>query len=374
MRHIVPFLCATILLSAASDDFEALRAWIATKRQVTVKERGGSLSLSGDIRAEYTSTNEHQDGYKNIGGSSLHPTVATDQFRITFNSLLDYRSESTWASVRFKLSNIMGSSTGTTNRLSLDRAFIGFRLIDAERFTFDIEPGRRKLNYTFDSRIEFGAMMDGFLIKYDQSSDRFGDIYFHGGPFIVNEVATQYAYVFELGILNIYNTGIYLKYSFIDWDTKSGTQPTYQFLDQQFILGYRFNFPKINKVSVLYSAFLFNAAATNESGPNGARANLAGYVGFTMGEARAKGDWAIDTNIQYVEPQSIAPFDFNGMGNNFASPNDPPNYIGYLFEFAYLITDNLTISQSFKCSFSLHFPPLPYYSDKQYRLEFIYAW
>ena len=43
-------------------DIEALRDWINTKRQVTVKERGGNLSISGEVRAELQSTNERKNG------------------------------------------------------------------------------------------------------------------------------------------------------------------------------------------------------------------------------------------------------------------------------------------------------------------------
>ncbi len=376
--YLAVFIGITSFLSAASDDFEALRAWIATKRQVTVKERGGSLSLSGDLRAEYTAANEHENGFKSIGSNSLHPLIGSDQFRITFNSLLDYRSEATWASIRLKFNNIMGVTTGTTNRLNLDRAFMGFRIVDAERFSIDLEPGRRKLNYAFDSRIEFAAFMDGLLIKYDQSSDRIGDFYIHGGPFVVNEVKDLFAYVFEAGVLNIYNTGVYAKYSFIDWATKHFSDPIenqrFRYLNSQFILGYRFNIPKIDKVAVLYNGFLINSAAeTHNPIVNYRKANLACYSGFTIGEARRKGDWAIDTNIQYIQPQSIPDFDFNGIGVGLFGDAYYPNYLGGIFEFLYLITDNLTIAQSLKYSHSLDYLTTSFSSTK-YRLEFIYAW
>ena len=48
-------------------DIEALRDWINTKRQVTIKERGGNLSISGEVRAELQSTNEKKGGIKQCG-------------------------------------------------------------------------------------------------------------------------------------------------------------------------------------------------------------------------------------------------------------------------------------------------------------------
>ncbi len=383
LQFCLIFLATTSFIHAADGDegyqFEALKAWIATKRQVTIKERGGSLSLSGDIRAEYLTSNEQQNGLKNIGNNSLHPLIASDQFKISFGLLLDYRADSTWASVKLKFSNNMGVISGTNNKINLERAFIGFRIVDNERFTIDMEPGRRKLSYTFDSRIEFNAIMDGLLIKYDQSSDRFGDFYIHGGALVVNDYKNLYAYVVEFGVLNLFNTGVYLKYALIDWYTKHFSNPVendrFEYFNNQFLAGYRFVAPYIDKVSILYGAFLINSAAPKRAIFNEQKANLAAYLGFTMGEARKKGDWAFDTNIQYVQPQSIPDYDFGGIG---AGGSDLPiyektNYIGGLFEFLYLITDNLTISQSFKCAQSLHYLS-NHYKYKQYKLEFIYAW
>lgn len=380
-----------------SSQFNALKAWIATKRQVTIKERGGSLSLSGDVRAEYSAVGEQKNGLKNIGTSSLHPNVAADQFKIAFSLLLDYRADATWASVKLKFANNMGVISGTNNKINLERAFIGFRIVDAEAFSIDVEPGRKKLNYAFDSRIQFNSLMDGVLIKYDQSSDRMGDFYIHGGPFVVNEVNDLFAYIMETGILNIYNTGFYGKYSFLDWHTKrfsnSITNRRFQFFTNQFTLGYRFTPPVIAKTSVLYGAFLINSAAKKNAILNYDRANLAWYIGFSMGEVRKKGDWAIETNVQFVQPQAIPDFDVSGIGignsdniglyttnidgsgkaTTYATAVGKGNYGGGLFEFLYLITDNLTVSQSFKYARSLHYLPT-HYTYKQYRLEFIYAW
>ncbi len=383
LRTLLILLSATSFLSAAGDDegyqFEALKAWIATKRQVTIKERGGSLSLSGDVRAEYLTSNEQKNGFKNIGSNSLHPLIASDQFKIAFAMLLDYRADATWASIKLKFSNNMGVISGTNNKINLDRAFIGFRIVDAERFTIDMEPGRRKLNYTFDSRIEFNAIMDGLLLKYDQSSDRLGDFYIHAAGFVVNDVKNLFAYVMETGVLNVYNTGVYVKYAIIDWYTKHFSDPIenarFEYLVSQFMLGYRFVPSIVNKVSILYSAFLINSAAPKRSILGEDRANLAAFIGFTMGEARKKGDWAFDTNIQYIQPQAVPDYDYGGIGSGNADlpMYEKTNSIGGLFEFLYLITDNLTISQSFKCSKSLDYLPNRY-TYKQYRLEFIYAW
>lgn len=376
---------------------EAFKAWLATKRTVTVRERGGNLSLSGDVRAEYIAANERRNGCKNIGANSLHPLIANDQFDIEFNLLLDYRTDMTWASVKVEFDNNMGLVGGTQNRLSLERAFMGFRVFNADTFTVDVEFGRRKLNYTFDSRVEFGSYMDGILIKYNQSSDRFGDLYIYGGPFVVNETKDQFAYVAEIGILNIYNTGLYAKYSIIDWDTRHFKTRIEKFrftyVVSQFILGYTTIPAFIRQLTTLYSAFLINTAARHYKILNNRLGNFGMYIGVTIGQLRRKGDWTFDTNFQMVQPNTIPDFDFTGIGKGnseniglFTFNLDGSggfttrrtavgraNYIGWQVEFLYLVTDNFTISQSFKMSRSLNYLPTRY-TYKQYRLELVYAW
>ena len=49
------------------DDMEALRRWIRDKRLVTVKEIGGDLSISGEVRTEFQDTSEVKDGIRQRG-------------------------------------------------------------------------------------------------------------------------------------------------------------------------------------------------------------------------------------------------------------------------------------------------------------------
>ena len=48
-------------------DVNAVREWINTKRQVTVRELGGALSLSGEVRTEFQSSTEVSNGVKQLG-------------------------------------------------------------------------------------------------------------------------------------------------------------------------------------------------------------------------------------------------------------------------------------------------------------------
>ena len=48
-------------------DTEALRDWLDTQRQITIKELSGKLSISGEVRAEMQSTSEKVDGSQKRG-------------------------------------------------------------------------------------------------------------------------------------------------------------------------------------------------------------------------------------------------------------------------------------------------------------------
>ena len=169
-------------------DIEALRDWINTKRQVTVKERGGNLSLSGEVRAELQSTNEKVGGIKQRGSGGAVSNTAMRGWDVEVNLMLDYRTDRTWASAKIEFDNNAGTVTGTFNRLSVERAYLGGRVINANTYTIDLWAGRWFLNYVFDSRIQFGSFMDGLLFKYDQAWDWLGDFFFHAGPFLIDEV------------------------------------------------------------------------------------------------------------------------------------------------------------------------------------------
>lgn len=384
--HKFLFLCLSITaisyLYAQSDpgddeEIQALKSWIASKRQVTVRELGGALSLSGDVRVEYISYNEIKNGFKNAGYHSPNPLVANNQYDIEFNFLLDYRTNFNWATVKVEFDNNMGLIGGTFNRLALERAFFGFRILEGKDYTFDGELGRRRLDYTFDSRIQFGSFMDGALAKFNLSLEKFGDLYFYGGPFVVNETRDHYAVVFEFGILNIYNSGIYSKFSFIDWNTKHYEtkilREIFQFVNTQLIVGYKFVPKSMQKVVIFYSALLVNFAARRHLILRNELQNFGTYIGCSIGELRKKGDFSFDTNYQYVQYQAVPDFDSNGIGKGNAdgiglytlrldgtggpttrfTAVGKAGFQGWQAQLLYLVTDTITISQSFKISHSL---------------------
>lgn len=376
-------------------DVQAIREWMNTKRQVTVKEIGGNLSVSGEVRVEFQATGETVNGVSQRGSGTLFPSRGYD---IAANLLLDYRADLTWASFKLEFDNDAGIDSGTTNKIKLSRAYFGARAIDGEEAYLDFEVGRRKLNAVFDSKVEFSSYFDGALAKYDHSFERVGDFYVHLGAFIINERINQYGYVGETGFMNIMDSGLYTKVSLIDWDTRNLhntlRQERMDFLVGQWLLGYKFFPMKLQKQVTLYLAGLYNFKANRLEITDNQKANWGSYIGFYLGELKKKGDWALDVNYQILAAQCVPDFDMGGIGmgnvldrgfyynvgaggtlvpttRETAAGNS--NFQGVSVTLDYLLTNNLNMQQQWMHSVTLDHDIGPSRKFKQYEIEFIYG-
>lgn len=379
-------------------DIRALKEWIDTKRQVSLKEVGGELSLSGEVRTEFQATRETRNG-RSLRGSGPNQ-LPKQAFDIEFNFMLDYRTERTWASIKIEFDDDAGVFSGTLNKIALERAYWGARAFQGDAYTVDFEVGRRSLSTIFDSRIEFASFFDGILLRYDHAFEKVGDFYIHIGPFVINDKRNHFGYVAEAGLLNIGGSGIYTKFSVIDWNTKDYHDRVinnrFRFLITQNILGYRFRIEKIKKIGILYSAFLWNYAARRLAISDHKRANWGTYFGFSIGQLLKQWDWALDVNYQFLAAQAIPDFDVSGIGfgnadgsgfytaslrnitnvvpNTRKTAGGQTNYRGFAVRFDLLLTDKLDMQQSYQQSITLDDDIGPFRRYKQYELEFIYSW
>jgi len=384
-------------------DMDALKKWIRQKRLVTVKEIGGDLSFSGEVRTEMQVIREtkkeqgqsHAEVQRGPHGATNKPDLSFD---VEANIMLDYRAERTWASIKLEFDNDMGQINGTANKIALERAYFGGRMIDGNTVTFDGEIGRRNLGNIFDSKIEFSSLFDGLLLKFSKASDAMGDFYINGGTFIINDVQRHFGFVAEMGMLNIGNTGFYSKYSIIDWKEHKYPQGShwnrYNYLISQLILGYQFTVSPVKRLVKFYAAALYNHAAKKIPLSNDKKANEGYYAGVSMGQVRKRGDWAFDLNFQYVKPQAIPDFDVGGikrgnaMGAGFFTENlngsgaeitnranavGSCNYYGFSFELLYALSNNLTWLNSFQWSRNQTHKVGPAFKYNVYEMEFIYA-
>ena len=394
-------LDAPILQPKSTDSFteeevKELKDWIQKRRQVVgIKSFGGELTFSGEFHSGMKQSNEVVNGIKQRGSGGAFPKVGTRTYTAELDLLLNYRADITWATGKLQFKNKAGVVSGTTDKISLERAFFGVRFLQGDTWTIDAEFGRRRTSYTFDSYVQFGSVMDGIVLKYDHTFDKVGDFYIHGGPFVVDFTVDHYAYIMEIGLLNIGNTGLYAKYSFLDWDTKDyGNRlqdDKYRFFVNQWTLGYKIVPSWLGTVLTVYSAAIWNSAAESLEITANKKANWAWYAGVSMGVARKKGDWSINVNYQYVMPQAYPGFDNIGIGRGNASgvglysvdkqcktpttrrtAQGNTNFKGFNLQFLYLFTSNLTLKQSYKQSIRQDKAVGPIYRYKEYGLELIY--
>lgn len=382
-------------------DINALREWINYKRQVTVKELGGALSLAGEVRTELQSTAETVNGVRQRGHGAPPlndgKPFPTNGFDVEVNIMLDYRTEKSWSAIKLEFDNEAGIFSGTLNRIKLEKAYWGVRLVDTDQITFDIELGRRRLSTIVDSKLEFNSFFDGAWFKYDESFASIGDFYLHAGAFLINENNNQFGYVGEIGMMNVGGTGFYTKYSLIDWDTKDFSKQIkkerFDFVVSQLLFGYRWFPTYLQKIVILYAAGLYNHAAHKLAISDHKKANWGAYVGVSIGELKKKGDWAIDINYQVLAAQCVPDFDVQGIGlgnaantgfytvgskgeggaNTRKTAGGNVNYRGFQVTFDWLLTNQLDLQQSWQQSITLDDSIGPFRRYKQYEMEFIYG-
>lgn len=379
-------------------DMDALRRWLRDKRLVTVKEIGGDLSLSGEVRVEFQDTNERKNGIRQRGknGATRRPQYAWDS---EVNIMIDYRTDYTWAAIKVEFDNDMGLSSGTVNRIRLEKGYLGGRALSGDTFTIDAEIGRRYLFNVFDSKLEFSSLYDGVLFRFNKAFPNLGDYYFNIGALLVNDRINQYAYVAEMGGLRIANIGLNMKYSLIDWYKPFANrlrELRYKFLVSQFLTSYQF-YPEwlCKRLLKFYAAGLCNHLGFGVEQTNGRRQNFGWYAGMAIGLVKKKYDWAIDINYQWLQAQAVPSFDVSGIGRGNAAgvgfytnadDGDPRsgattnktavgscNYHGFEIEALYAFTDNFTLLQNIKYSRTLNTNIGPNLKYQQYEMEFIYA-
>jgi hypothetical protein len=411
------YLCATCFLSSSlslfastiedSEDIEqkdinAIREWINTKRLVTVRELGGALSISGEVRTEFQSTAEVLNGVRQRGrGGAVRfkdgNPFPTNSFDIEVNLMVDYRTDHSWGSIKLEFDNDAGIDSGTFDKLKLERAYWGVRFIDADTFSIDAELGRRRMSTIVDSKVQFNSFFDGIWFRYDQRYEPIGDLFLHAGVFVINENKNQFGYLGEFGILNVGGTGFYTKYSLVYWDTKDFRNEIqnrrFDFVVSQVIFGYKFLPSRLKKIVQIYLAGLWNSSARRLEITNHQRANWGTYFGFAIGELKKKGDWAFDINYQVIAAQCIPDFDVQGIGLGNAAnrgfytanirggggPNTRKtaggnvNYRGFQMTLDYLLTNQLNLQQSWQQAITLDNAIGPFHRFKQYEIEFIYG-
>ncbi|MBI5345973.1 MAG: hypothetical protein HZB76_02370 [Chlamydiae bacterium] len=378
-------------------DIRALRQWINEKRMITIKEMGGNLALSGEVRPSCQGNFETKNGKRQIGRESSGDT-AQYQFDIELNLMLDYHTDRSWADVKLEFDNEMGTQSGKFSNIVLERAYFGGRAIQGETFTLDAELGRRELNL-FDSKIEFGSILDGAIFKFNKAFQSIGDFYFNTAVFLVDDFYKHFGEVGEFGFLRIANTGFLIKYSFINWKKHfSGScqelrNDRFRFGISQVLLAYQVDLNNRPYIVKPYIAFLCNHFAKELPVVANKKANLAGYIGISVGTISKAKDWAFDASYQIVQAQAVPDFDAAGVGRGNAegigtytihingkggattveTTVGGGNFLGFEIEGLYAITQNLIVLMNYQESNTLDHQIGPNIHFTGFEIEFIYA-
>lgn len=391
LRYLLPVVATTVAVSSLGiaqtpdmdRDTEALKEYIKTKRSISVRDKGGELSLSGDVRFEYQSLAETSDGITQRGSGT---GLANHVFDTEVNLMFDYRADDSWASLKLEFDNNAGDTSSRANgtvlgsgqdsQLSLQRAFAGYNLFEEDTARLDVEVGRRKLYDLFRSKVQFAGTMDGIILKYANSLEAMGDFYANGGMWIVDDTVDHYAWAVELGLADIADSGMYARYSYIDWDhsgaDKYGNKPGinglgrwWQSRNSQLSVGYKFQPEVLRSDLNVYGAYLINHASKKLAKVDNKKKNKAWYLGARLGKIEYKGDFSIDVNYQSVGAQAVLDQEVAGIGrgnaagSEFASFADTANartvkgnanYKGYAIEALYAVTDNWTWGMEYESS------------------------
>lgn len=403
-------------------DTQAVEEFLANKRAILVEDKGGCLSISGDVRFEWQYKHEKHNGLKIRGDGSEAQMdgnrrwFGSHEFDVEVNLYFDYTTECTWAKIQLDYDNDAGAikccnaiantkansiapeytgeddicESGTCNKFCVEQAYFGFNILEDGCCRLDIEVGRRRLYHVFESRLQFNNRFDGILGKYSNCYECVGDFYVYGGWFIVDEVVNHFGYVAEFGVLDLMDCGLDLRYSFIHWkhdgDHRSAAsadfcEDKYRYQNSQLSFAYHLDCECICLDTTIYGGIIYNHAARKKDYTNNKKKNIAWYLGASVGDVYCEGDWSIDVNYQWVEAQAIPDCDNSGIGRGNAPKacfvSDTAfgngNYHGFLVEGAYALTDNITLVSEFEWSKELDDNIGGIHKFYKFELELIYA-
>ena len=356
-------------------DYQEIEEFSASQRKEITHLGTGELMIGGDVRVEMKRLYEKYDGIQKYGSEGFHTNalpVANTQWDVDVNLILDHRTEKTWAHAKIEFDNNMGTGetfstealnedyrSGTDDSISLEQAYFGINLMEDGASRLDFEVGRNFGTNWFSSLIQFDNRMDGAFFKYSNSFEGIGDSYLKVGTFLVSEKVDYYATVGEAGIMDIANTGAYVKYSYIDWTKSSIPTADNNFRNSQATIGMVMTPEYLAQPINYYAAFLVNHAAERGkvTPERNKKDNLGWYAGMSVGNVEKAGDWYVNADYQYVGAQAVMDSDVSGIGIGnvdnawmYKDAHGNANYKGYELQALYAVTDSLSLSAEWQDS------------------------
>lgn len=413
-------------------DMEILNDFINSKRKIPLIDKSKKLKISGEVHTEWNYYTEKIDGenvrvytfreQEVINDEVFDPgdtlAIGPNDFDIQCDLFVDWDTERTWARMHLRFDNSAGvddngldkridpqgyHGSGECGRLCLREAYVGYEIFKCGDHRFTVELGRRGNIYkAFYSEIQFSSRLDGIILKYSGKWKNFTDWYVQWAGFVVDERATQYAWAAEMGLINMLNSGLDFKYSFIDWQ-KFGKNRYFvkhplgfRFRVSQFSLIYRVS-PKFlcGHPLQVFGGFLVNHTPSGRTFVDaskdqavykprlkyiGRHQNLGGFFGVQFRDLFHEGDWMFKALVAFCEAQCIPDNDVRNIGtgnflrDSFTSDGrGNTNWKGYAFKFGYAITDNWVIETQYDHSWSIDNQIAGTHGFTRYCLETTYS-
>lgn len=396
-----------------NNDEDELLNFINSKRSIPLADKSKNLSISGEVHLEWNYQKQKING-EHIGvyvfreeeewtdeiflpGENV--AVRPNDFDAQFDVFMDWKTERTWARTHLRYDNSCGvvdngldpsidpqgyHGSGSVDNLALKEAYIGYEIFKNDDHRLTIELGRRGNIYkALYSEIQFSSRLDGVILKYaGKLGSYIEDWYLTAVGFVVDDRATQFAWAAEIGLNNLFNSGVDFKYSFIDWDKRGKNR---YFVKHP--LGFRF---KVSQWSLLYNlnpdwlsgqpielsvAFLMNHTPARYtyvddfpiySPKYKARRvrigtqNLGGFFNIQYREIQQEGDWFASALIGFCQAQCIPDNDVRNIGTGnllhesmTSDGRGNTNWQGYCLKLGYAITDNWVVETQYNHSWNI---------------------
>jgi len=204
-----------------------------------------------------------------------------------------FENTDSWIDSKVKLSVKDSEQYSRPHKFEVDRLVAGYVLHDNEDSIFYVEAGRAKLDYLFNSKLQFNSYIHGFNHSFWK-----GNLTIHAAQNFPNGYFDYYGFVAEASYKNIANIPLTLSYTLTDWICEN------DYVISQISFNY-FLGTLWNKSINSYGAFLRNHKMSDHC--NG------GYIGTSIGCLKQTNDWMLDINYQYTQCYTVPIFDYNGI-------------------------------------------------------------
>jgi hypothetical protein len=255
-----------------------------------------SLNFSGDVRAKWHSI-FHDD--------------AVHRLKTEINISLDYKNNQAWLKTKVKAC----TTDFKDSSFSVEKAFVGYNLLDRYFMVITIEGGRSQQATLFESKLQHDSHFNGLHCVYHFHIPGNINFFLNGGPHLIDSSQNHIGAIICVHCKEIGTTPFELKYSINHWGNHHDEDQKYSI--SQIVINYRID------DGGPYAAYLNNHKANSLA--NGF------YFGYTVGSLKNVHQYQIDANVQLTQANAVPAWDFCGLKK------------GAQLKLAFSVTNNFSI-------------------------------